>query len=215
MIGALQGKIAQRSGEHLIIDVHGVGYLVTASAGVLSAAGPVGEPISVIVHTDVKENAITLYAFSGLLEKKVFQLLKKVKGIGSRLSLTILSGMGAEALLSAIGQEDIAALQKVSGVGKKTAERLVVELREYVGDLVYQSDDLEGDIGSKVSSNEKKSSRSLSDAATDAALALEKLGFSTDRARAAINIAAKEYSEKNLGKEADASEILRLSLAKL
>lgn len=213
MIGSLRGVVAQRFGDNLIVDVHGVGYQVTASSGVLDAAGPDGSEISVVVYTDVKETAITLYAFATQLEREVFLLLKKVKGIGSRTAMTILSGVGPEALLLAIGHGDAEALRRIPGVGKKTAERVLVELREYVGELAYGTGDEESAAAPR---DKRRVSGPVAgaDAASDAVLALEKLGFPGERAKAAVDSALAEIGDDTALRN-DAGELLRLSLSKL
>lgn len=210
MIGALRGVIVVKNGAALIIDVGGVGYEVTVSGGVLGRAGRIGEEIKLVVYTDVKETAINLYGFSNQLEREVFLLLKKVKGIGSRQAMNILSSLGAEDILSTIGQQNVTDLQKIPGVGKKTAERIVVELRERVGEY---AEILVQPLGQsiEVQSFKGNSVPGLPGIAGDTVLALEKLGFAPDKAKLAVQAALQSKA----GKASTTGELLRQALAEL
>ena len=213
MIGSLCGKLIACSGNQFLIDVSGVGYEVTVSGAVLSRNDRQGHELSLFVYTDVKENAIVLYGFRDTLEKQVFLLLRKVKGIGSRLALNIISAIGAVELLSNIGRSDVAALQRVPGIGKKTAQRLIVELRENVGKMVQGA-------GSPAADDEVTWEMLAGDAARggspgqDACLALAKLGFAADVAERAVREAELEW-RKDSTEPLDASELLRKALTKL
>lgn len=212
MIGALRGSFISQNGHELLIDVGGVGYEVYASGKVLGLLPDAGGEIKVVVFTDVKENSISLFAFSDKLEKEVFLLLKKVKGIGSRIAMNVLSAIGAEKILGIIGKGDIDSLKRIPGIGKKTAERLIVELRENVSGLVSESAEqrLEMDsISYPVSSFGNQSVQTL-----DATLALEKLGFTSERARRAVALAESSLP-LDVRNKLDAGELLRLSLAQL
>jgi holliday junction DNA helicase RuvA len=213
MIGRLQGKLVYASGNQLVVDVGGVGYEVIATSSVLAGQPKTQQEISLLIYTDVKENAITLYGFRDLLEKQVFLLLKKVKGIGSRLALGIVSAIGALELLSNIGRSDVAALQRVPGIGKKTAQRLIMELRENVGQLAAQASAPALDDDAGVSERTFwQSGEGGPD--VDARLALEKLGFPSDVARSAVAEAQKECPVP-AGGELDPGELLRHALTKL
>lgn len=214
MIAALNGKLLRKQGETLIIDVHGVGYEVTVSSSVVGRAGAENSPISVLVHTDVKENSISLFGFSEPLEKEVFLLLKKVKGIGSRLAISVVSAVGAEGLLAAIGRGDVSALRRVPGIGKKTAERLIVELRDIVGSLAAEipPDAVAGLEMAAASPLDGMLASKLPQIGVDAALALERLGFPMDRALKAVSQALKHAET---GERGDAGELVKLALANL
>lgn len=210
MIGSLYGKITTKSGETLIIDVGGVGYEVTVSSSV-SALFPVSEkPVRLVIFTDVKENSISLYGFQDALEKEVFLLLRKVKGIGSKLALGILSATGPETLLQAIAQNDVTRLKKVPGIGSKTAERVIVELRETVTELT-------GGVLTQtlVAAAGTEGRGGFAGVEGDVILALEKLGFPPDRAQLML----KKTLEKNAAElerlKADPGELLRLSLGQM
>lgn len=213
MIGYLRGKLLRKSGDEILLDVGGVGYELTVTTSVLAQAEGADAEVALVVYTDMRENAIALYGFSEQSEKELFLLLKKVKGVGSRTALTVVSWMGPEELLSAIGNSDIGGLQRVPGIGKKTAERVIVELREQVGLLAR---DLEEHrpmarrierIASPAGGDERVTA--------DAVLALEKLGFPTERARSAVAATLKERGGERPEILKDPGELLRLALVHL
>lgn len=188
MIAALRGTLAFKKGDEIVIDVGGVGYELTVTGAVLARANEIGEPISVVVYTDVKENSISLCGFADTLEREVFQLLKKVKGVGTRIGLAIVSALGPEKLLVTIGRQDIAMLTQVPGIGKKLAERMIVELRESVGQLANEVPaTLNGQL------------EQINGIGADAVLALEKLGFNRERARLAVKAAEEQATHHDAG----------------
>ncbi len=130
MIARLSGKIAEKGADHAVVDVGGVGYLVHLSAVSLAALPPEGSPATLRTFTNVRQDAIDLFGFATEEEEAVFRALIDVKGVGPRAAQNILSGIQARELAQAIAQGDVARLTRVPGVGKKTAERLVVELKE-------------------------------------------------------------------------------------
>jgi Holliday junction DNA helicase RuvA len=135
MIGALRGTVWRKLDSAALIDCGGVGYLVTMSAHALQRLGPSGSAAELEVHTHVREDALVLFGFVDTYEKDVFELLLSVSGIGPKMAINVLSGLPAEALVHAIARDDLAVLTKIPGVGKKTAERLLVELRAAVKKL--------------------------------------------------------------------------------
>jgi Holliday junction DNA helicase RuvA len=135
MIAALNGNILVKEPGYLIVDVGGVGYEVHISAHTYDRLPVVDEPAALLVHTAVREDAITLYGFAGREEKELFLLLNSISGVGPKLALAILSGLATDVLIGAIGAKDVSRLTTISGVGKKTAERLCMELQEKVGHL--------------------------------------------------------------------------------
>jgi Holliday junction DNA helicase RuvA len=130
VISRLTGVVAERGADHAVVDVGGVGYLVHLSAVTLASLPPQGELAVLRTFTNVRQDAIELYGFATEDEEAVFRALIDVKGVGPRAAQNILSGIEARDLAQAIAQGDVARLTKVPGVGKKTAERLVVELKE-------------------------------------------------------------------------------------
>jgi Holliday junction DNA helicase RuvA len=130
MIAYLSGTLLSKHPNQLIIDVNGVGYEVTIPLSTFYETGEVGGPIQLHIYTHVREDAIALFGFKSVQEKSVFEQLISVSGIGPRLGITILSGMPFEQLVPTIRQANLAKLTSIPGVGKKTAERLVVDLRD-------------------------------------------------------------------------------------
>lgn len=216
MIGFLRGVLMRKAGSQILLDVGGVGYELTVTASVLLATdAALGSELKLVVYTDVRENAIALFGFQEHAEKELFLLLKKVKGVGSRTALSIISWMRPEDLLSAIGRGDVTELQKVPGVGKKTAERLIVELREQVGLLAHDfSNEVLPDRRTQVRPSASSGAPGVG-AVMDSVLALEKLGFSAERAQSAVNsaLAAGGNSAEALLK--DPGELLRAALVNL
>jgi holliday junction DNA helicase RuvA len=135
MIASLAGTLAEKSPERLVVDVGGVGYLVHVSLQTFSYLPPAGASVRVLIHTEVREDAIELFGFAEPRERALFHLLRKVKGLGPRTSLSVLSGMPVGALLGVIAAGDAARLQTIPGVGRRFAERIVVECREGAASL--------------------------------------------------------------------------------
>lgn len=135
MIALLTGQIAYKSLDHVIVDVGGVGYRVTVPLSTFYQLPDEG-PIRLQIHTNVKEDAITLFGFLTSAEKEMFALLLSVSGVGPKLAVNILSNIPAGDLRSALAQGDIRRLSAVPGIGKKTAERLSLELRDKVQRLL-------------------------------------------------------------------------------
>lgn len=129
MIARLEGTLI-RDGEHVIIDCNGVGYEVTCSAYTIAALPSHGEKVTLRVYTQMRETAIALYGFVDAHERDLFDLLITVKNVGPSTAIAILSGAGPRDIAALIAREDVPGLTKVKGIGKKTAELLVVELRE-------------------------------------------------------------------------------------
>jgi len=132
MINQLAGKLVDLSSQVATIDVQGVGYEVYCSTRCL-ASMELNSTVTVVVHTDVREDQIKLYGFLDRLEKQVFLLLTRVSGVGAKSASEIVSGIDAPTLLRTIAEGDAGRLQAIRGVGKKTAERIILELRDRVG----------------------------------------------------------------------------------
>jgi Holliday junction DNA helicase RuvA len=130
VIASLAGTLAEKSPEMLVVDVGGVGYAVHVSLQTFADLPPSGNPVRLLVHTEVREDAIELFGFLVPDERRLFQLLCKVKGLGPRTALVVLSGMPWRALAATIAGGDAARLQTIPGVGKKLGERIVVECRD-------------------------------------------------------------------------------------
>ncbi len=130
MIARLTGLVAEKSDDHAILDVNGVGYRVQLSAVSLSALPPAGEKASLRTYTHVREDTLQLFGFASEEEEAVFRELIAVKNVGPKAAKNILSGIEARELARAVANGDVVRLTKVPGIGKKTAERLVLELKE-------------------------------------------------------------------------------------
>jgi Holliday junction DNA helicase RuvA len=130
MIGSLRGKIASRRPDNVVIDVNGVGYLVNVPLHILSNLPGEGHEVFLQIYTHVREDSIQLFGFTSDDQKKVFTTLLGISGIGPKMAMNILSGISHDDFLKAIEKEDVDMLCRVPGLGKKTAHRLILELRE-------------------------------------------------------------------------------------
>lgn len=130
MIAFLTGRVAQRTAARLLLDVNGVGYSLAMSTGALAALPAIGDTVTVHTHLHVREDEISLYGFEGPAEKSLFEMLITVSGVGPKVALAALSSFTPEALASAICAEDVALVGTIPGVGKKTAQRIVLDLKD-------------------------------------------------------------------------------------
>ncbi len=130
MIAHLRGKLLAKHPNQAIVETGGVGYDVTISVPTFSDLPSAGSEVALHIHTHVREDVIALYGFLRAGEKQVFEKLITVSGIGPKLAITILSGMAADEMIAAIRGNDVARLTRIPGIGRKTAERLVLELRD-------------------------------------------------------------------------------------
>ena len=135
MISLLRGKVFAISGSEVTLDVQGVGYQVHCTQQCLAAL-IVGKEATIVVHTEMRDASIALFGFVDQTEKQVFSLLTRVKGVGARSASDILSLIDPQELLRSIGTSDVTRLQSLKGIGKKTAERIVVELKDKVSEFV-------------------------------------------------------------------------------
>jgi len=134
MIASLAGVLVQKAPPALTIEVGGVGYELEAPMSTFYSLPPVGQPVRLLTHLVVREDAHILYAFGTEAERRLFRSLIKVSGVGPKIALALLSGISVEAFSRCVMNEDISALTKVPGIGRKTAERLVVEMRDRLKD---------------------------------------------------------------------------------
>lgn len=132
MIALISGKIVHKGISHVIVDVHGVGYRIFIPLTTFYELPEAGQVITLHVHTNVKQDAINLFGFYTVQERDLFQLMISVSGIGPKMSMNILSGISAQDLLRAISGGNVGKLVNIPGVGKKMAERLILELKEKV-----------------------------------------------------------------------------------
>lgn len=185
MISRLTGTALERTSTGtIVVDCNGVGYEVIPTRR-LSEQVEIGIRCSIVVFTDVKEDSIRLFGFSDTAEREVFHLLLRVTGIGTKTAKDIISGVDPQTLLRAIGQADISRLQAIRGVGKKTAERIVLELRDLVAQFGV----------SEVDSTEGKEHAS-EQVVNDAVEALVALGFGKPDASRAVRAAAQQAGSR-------------------
>ena len=130
MIGQLRGRLAEKRPNQVLVDVGGVGYIVAVPLSTYAALGELHTEVTLLIHTHVREDALALYGFVSSREKHFFEMLLSASGVGPSLALKILSGMSVEELVPAIRGSDLTRLTKIPGVGRKTAERMVVELKD-------------------------------------------------------------------------------------
>ncbi len=140
MIGRLTGTLLEKQPPHLLIDVGGVGYEVEAPMSTFYVLPEVGSNITLHTHLVVREDAHILFGFGSDAERRTFRSLIRINGVGAKMALTILSGITADELRRCVDSRDIGALTRLPGVGKKTAERLVVEMADRLNDLPITSD---------------------------------------------------------------------------
>lgn len=135
MIGRLQGKLFDISGSAILIDVNGTGYEVEVAASVIELGLTIGQSLTVHTHFVVREDAQLLFGFATKTERDLFRGFIKINGVGPKMGLALISSLDAQALVVAVRNEDVSMLTRVPGVGKKTAERLMVELKNRLGEL--------------------------------------------------------------------------------
>jgi len=135
MIGRLRGIILEKQAPDLVLDVQGVGYEVAAPMSTFCSLPAINEEVSLFTHLIVREDAQLLYGFATIRERLLFRSLLKVNGVGAKLALTILSGSDVDDFSRSVQEGDAASLTRLPGVGKKTAERLIIEMRDRLKDL--------------------------------------------------------------------------------
>ncbi len=199
MIGHLRGVLLEKQPPHLLLEVAGIGYEVDAPMTVFYRLPEVGQELSLYTHYVVREDAQLLYGFVDRQERELFRTLIKVNGVGPKLALTILSGIEGAAFVRCIHDNDSASLVKLPGVGKKTAERLIVEMRDKLDALGDAFAVLPGVVpGSVVADSDHH------DVTHDAVSALVSLGYKPAEASRAIS----RVNAEGLSSE----ELIRLSL---
>ncbi|MGH6859713.1 MAG: Holliday junction branch migration protein RuvA [Phyllobacterium sp.] len=203
MIGKLKGTVDEIGEDHVIVDVHGVGYVVFCSMRTLSNLPGPGEAVVLLIETYVREDLIRLYGFATALEREWFRLLQGVQGIGAKVALSVLGTLGPSDLANAIALRDIAMVSRAPGVGKRVAERIVTELKNkapaFAGEAL-------GTIGLKQELGEGVAPAPV----TDAVSALVNLGYSRDQAANAVAAALREA-----GEGAEPAKLIRLGLKEL
>ncbi len=179
MIAHIRGQILSKSPNAVVVDCGGVGYELAISVATYTELGEVGADARLHVHTHVREDALLLFGFEEIAEKRLFEKLLTISGIGPKLAITVLSGISAERLVGAIRGGDHATLTKIPGIGKKTAERVVLELKDKLDDMVGYAPAADAPVW-------------LGAVADDVLSALVNLGYPRAVAQKAVESAAKD-----------------------
>src|ERR1700742_605653 len=179
MIAHLRGRLLAKHPQQAIIEAGGVGYDVSISVSTFTALPAEGSEVSLFIHTHVREDALALFGFAELAEKRLFEKLLTISGIGPKLAITVLSGISADRLVGAIRAGDHATLTKIPGIGKKTAERVVLELKDKLDDMTGVAP-------------AQPAAPSLGAVADDVLSALVNLGYPRPIAQKAVESAAKD-----------------------
>jgi len=204
MIGHLSGTLLSKQATSVIVDVSGVGYEVTIPLSTFYDLEDIGSTVQLRIYTHVREDALQLFGFKTVRERELFLKLISVSGIGPKLGITLLSGMSADEMIASIRTNNLARLTLIPGVGRKTAERLTVELRDKVAEL--SSAQLEEEFGAKPEAGAAPTEDSVR---ADALSALLNLGYQRSGAEKAIDAALVE------GGDISVESVLRRSLKKL
>ena len=140
MIARLRGPLLEKTPEKVVLDINGVGYQAYISLPTYSSLPDLGAEVVLDIHTHVREDAIQLFGFSTKRERSIFERLVQISGIGPRLAMTILSGSSVDDLVASIKREDLARLTSIPGIGKKTGERIIVELKDKLRDFIVDQE---------------------------------------------------------------------------
>jgi Holliday junction DNA helicase RuvA len=192
MIGRLQGLLLEKRPPQLLVDVRGVGYELQAPLSTFYVLPPEGDEVTLLTHLVVRDDAHVLYGFASEAERSLFRHLIRVNGIGARLAITILSGVSPDAFVRCIREDDATTLTRLPGIGKKTAQRLLVEMRDRLTGEVWQ---VRGTVDGLVAAN---------DAMQDAVSALVALGYKLPE--------ATRMAQAVDGTSLTSDQILRLAL---
>ena len=184
MIYSVEGELTEKFAGRVVVDVSGLSYEVLVPDATVEQLGPRGARVRLLTHLSVREDSWTLFGFRAEDDREVFRLLLGVQGVGPRVALAILSGLPPSRLRSAVGEGDVAALKAIAGVGKKTAERVIVDLRDKVG--VTGMAELPGTVSPAAAVAE-------SDDAVDALVAL---GYSRSQSREAVHVARQSLDDE-------------------
>lgn len=205
MIGYLRGRLLEKYPPSLMLDVGGVGYEVEASMNTFYRLPEVGEEVAIYTHLVVREDAQLLYGFTDRQERSLFRELIKTNGVGPKLALTILSGTSGDAFIRCVEYEDVATLVKLPGVGRKTAERLIIEMKDRLKSFSSQPSGLK--LMSDVPLPLAESVPAVVDERREAETALVALGYKPAQATRSV-----EQASRTLGAEASAEDLIRQAL---
>jgi len=194
MISYLKGKLLEKEANTVIVDIGGVGYEVMIPLSTFYELGEIGEEIELRIFTHVREDVLQLFGFKTLRERELYLKLISVQGIGAKSGISMLSGMSADEIIAAVRTDNLARLTSIPGVGRKTAERLVIELRDKLNDL--SSGAAQQQLGS-AASNATVSADAVYD---DALSALTNLGYQRNAAEKALKQAVQDGTEMSVQK---------------
>lgn len=197
MIAHLRGELARVEADYVVIDVNGVGYKVYPPLAVISQLPQIGDEVKLLISTIVKEDSITLYGFLDELQQNMFELLLTISGVGPKVALSILSSLQVDTIINAITSESFIELNRVPGVGTKTAQRIVLELREKITTLVWTQ------AARRTMTPEQQ-------VLNDAIEGLVVLGYNRNDARSAVEEALRSTKDKT-----DTAGIVRSALKML
>ena len=200
MIAQISGVLVEATFSEAIIDVNGVGYLIFIPISTYDKLPEVGKKVTLMTVLNVREDALDLYGFATKDEKNLFALLRTVSGVGPKVALNILSSMSVENFCNAVANGDIKVITSLKGLGKKTAERLVLELKNKIVEIAPTSQFATGKKGTPTSK-----------AAEEAVLALVSLGFKYDHVAQAVHGIAKDLPEK----ECTTENLMKLAMASI
>lgn len=216
MIGKISGRLDYRAADHVLIDVRGVGYLVYVSERTMAALPPIGQAVALFTDLLVREDNLQLFGFTTLLEKEWHKLLMSVQGIGAKASMAILGVLGAEGVSRAVALGDINAVKAAKGVGPKTAQRVVLELKDKAPAVMAMGDSLAAAQGGAVAEPDIEVietptistpiTNSTAAAQSEALSAMSNLGYSPSDAATAVAQAAGETPD------ADTPVLIRAAL---
>ena len=193
MIAYLSGKLIEKEANSIIVDVNGIGYEAIISLSTFYELGEVDSEVSLRIYTYVREDTLQLFGFITTRERSLFLKLITVSGIGPKLAITMLSGMGADEIIVAIRSDNLVALTSIPGIGKKTAERLVIELRDKIADIVAETDPTKPSVNITGDTSDNE----IYD---DTLSALMNLGYQQKDASKAVNKAIQDGTEMSVQK---------------
>ncbi len=198
MLDYIKGKLVKYDEDYLVVETGGIGYTVQPSRGVLNELTEEGDQVKIYLHLDVKEDDLNLYGFSGPREREMFRMMLSVSRLGPKTALTVLSSMEKSEFRRAIVEEELSTLTAVKGIGKKTARRLVLELKEKISDLEFEGAGIGGEENRKVSLAVQ-------------ALTSDSMGFAVQEAREAVS----RVRDRDQGEELEVEELVQSALKEL
>ena len=199
MIGQIKGTLIHKDPPMMLVDVNGVGYEIEAPVRVFFELPELNSDVTIITHMLVREDAQILYGFNNYGQRELFRKLLKVNGIGAKSALAVLSTMSVDEFVAMIQSQDVAAIVKIPGVGKKTAQRLIIEMRDKLGDVSQDDISLPGNGAQAANLGNMPAT-----AQSEALIALQSLGFRPQE----VNLLIKQIAKDGMSAE----EIIRLCL---